>query len=352
MKEAFASLSDDKVKVSIKDSPIPHPNDSQLVIRVVATGLNPKDWKFLSDKPTNQGDDVAGYVHAVGSKVTEFKPGDRVAAFHQILAPHGGYAEYAVVWAHTTFHLPKEVSFEEAATIPLAAMTAALGLYQDLGLPVPWNPARTRTPLIVYGGASTVGSFVIKLAKLSNIHPIITVAGKGIPQVEALLDKSKGDIVIDYRTGDKAVVTAFTKALGGKKIEYAFDATSEHNSYVNIGHVLDPEKGKIVVVQPGMEYNMPVDVKPSPVYVATVHEDGNVFQPMEKVGPIGDKEFGLVFFRFFGHGLAQGWFRGHQYRLVEKGLEGLENALNNLKESKVSGFKYVIRIADTPDLGE
>ncbi|EEP78603.1 conserved hypothetical protein [Uncinocarpus reesii 1704] len=254
MKEAFASISGDRIKVSIQESPIPTPNEHQVVIRVKAAGLNPKDWKYLTETPTDQGDDVAGYVHAVGSKVTEFKPGDRVAAFHQMGAAHGGYAEYSLAWAYTTFHLPEQTSFEvrsvEAATIPLAAMTAALGLYQDLGLPLPWNPARTSIPLIVYGGGSAVGSFVIKLARLSNIHPIIAVAGKGTPQIEPLLDKSKGDTTIDYRDGDEAVVAAFNKALNGKKIEYAFDAISEHNSYINIGHVLDPQKGKIAVILP------------------------------------------------------------------------------------------------------
>ena len=60
----------------------------------------------------NQGDDIAGTVHAIGSGVTEFKPGDRVAAFHEMGASGGSYAEYAVAWDHTTFHIPDKTSFE------------------------------------------------------------------------------------------------------------------------------------------------------------------------------------------------------------------------------------------------
>ena len=60
----------------------------------------------------DQGDDVAGVVHEVGSNVTEFKPGDRVAAFHEMRTPHGSYGEYAIAWDHTTFHLPEKTSFE------------------------------------------------------------------------------------------------------------------------------------------------------------------------------------------------------------------------------------------------
>jgi NADPH2:quinone reductase len=64
------------------------------------------------NRPFNEGDDIAGIVAAVGDNVTEFKPGDRVAAFHQMLEPHGSYAEYAISWQHTTFHIPKSTSFE------------------------------------------------------------------------------------------------------------------------------------------------------------------------------------------------------------------------------------------------
>ena len=61
---------------------------------------------------TNQGDDISGIVHEVGENVVEFKKGDRVAAFHEMLTPGGSYAEYAVAWKHTTFFLPKKISFE------------------------------------------------------------------------------------------------------------------------------------------------------------------------------------------------------------------------------------------------
>ena len=65
-----------------------------------------------SNQPFNHGDDIAGTVHAVGSAITEFKVGDRVAAFHQMHTPGGSFADYAIAWGHTTFHIPKETSFE------------------------------------------------------------------------------------------------------------------------------------------------------------------------------------------------------------------------------------------------
>lgn len=78
----------------------------------------------------NTGDDIAGFVHSVGSNVWEFKPGDRVASFHEMRTPGGSYAEYAVGWQHTTFHIPKKTSFE-GAYLPSVARNIEVGLGAD-----------------------------------------------------------------------------------------------------------------------------------------------------------------------------------------------------------------------------
>ena len=111
MKEAIVQPD---LQVKIVDSEIPVPKDDEVVTKVVVSGSNPKDWKrpVMSNQAMNSGDDIAGVVHQVGRNVYEFKPGDRVAAFHQMMAPGGSFAEYAVSWAHTTFHIPNHTSFE------------------------------------------------------------------------------------------------------------------------------------------------------------------------------------------------------------------------------------------------
>lgn len=283
----------------------------------------------------NSGDDIAGIVHSVGSSVWEFKPGDRVASFHEMLTPHGSFAEYAVGWQHTTFHIPAKTTFEEAATLPLAAMTAALGLHVRLGLDAPWvpNSKNSSTPLIVYGGASAVGAYAIKFAQRAGIHPIIAVAGRGIPFVESLLSKDKGDAVVDYRKGDDAVVSGIKDALAGRKVSYAFDAVSEHGSYTNIVRVLEKD-GHLTLVLPGREYEgVPETVDMTITKVGEAHE--------------GDKDFAYVFFRYIARGLAEGWFTPHPAEVVEGGLAGVEKGLRDLKEGNASAVKYVFRIADT-----
>lgn len=92
--------------MSIVDSPIPTPNDDQVVIKVVASGSNPKDWKVAEwlNKSMNAGDDIAGIVHEVGANVTEFKPGDRVFAFHEMVStiPLPSSSSRIVHRCHTT----------------------------------------------------------------------------------------------------------------------------------------------------------------------------------------------------------------------------------------------------------
>ncbi|KAK3676756.1 fusarubin cluster-oxidoreductase [Recurvomyces mirabilis] len=294
-------------------------------------------------KPVNQGDDISGIVHEVGEGVSGFKPGDRVAAFHEMMKPGGSYAEYALSWAHTTFYLPEKTTFEEGAALPLAAMTAAVGLYARLRLPEPWFPLpqdiSQQIPLVIYGASSAVGSYAIQFAQRSNIHPLICIAGRAQSHVQKLISPEKGDVIIDYRSGNDAIVQGIKDALKGQKLEYAFDAVSEKGSYQNICQVLDHNSGKITLVLPGKKYaEIPASVEKSTTTVGSVHIDL--------------KDFGYVYFRYISKGLEEGWFHAHPPEVVAGGLEGVQTALQDLKDGKASAVKYVFKIADTPGLSQ
>lgn len=219
-------------------------------------------------------------------------------------------------------------------------MTAAIGMFLRLGLPAPWTKVKDgeKTPLVVYGGAAAVGAYAIKFAQLSNIHPIIAVAGRGAAFVETLIDRSKGDTIVDYRQGDDAVVSGIQSALKGEKLRYAFDATSEHGSYTNIVRVLQAN-GHLTLVLPGKEYEgIPESVNMSITNVGEAHK--------------GDKDFAFLLFRYMARGVAEGWFKPHPHEVVEGGLEGVERGLRNLMEGKASGVKYVFRIGEVGKEGK
>ncbi|KAL4860949.1 hypothetical protein BDV12DRAFT_204526 [Aspergillus spectabilis] len=287
----------------------------------------------------NQGDDIAGIVKKIGSNVFEFKPGDRVAAFYEMCTIGGSYAEYAISWSHTTFHLPNHISFEEAATIPLAALTAAVSLYAHHRLPSPWTPALNPILLIVYGASEAVGSYAIKLACNSNVHPIITVAGKGSHYVESLIDRSKGDTIGDYHQRVEATAKGISSSLeqaGHTSVWHAIDAAIVPQSAEFLRQVVAPG-GQIDFILPNN-----FDVAPATKSVTSV---GSVHNQTEFEN---NEELGYVFSRYISRALQNGSLSGHPFEIRPGGLEGVEEVLRDLKDGRASAMKYVFRIADTP----
>jgi NADPH2:quinone reductase len=133
----------------------------------------------------NQGNGITGTAHAVGSKVTEFHPGDRMANFHAVAKPGGGYTEYPLTPPHMTFHIPSATSFEEAATVPLTAMTAVVLLYSVLGLPQPLDNRWGRCCRCV---RSAVGEEV-------GDPSADLCCGEGVEFAERLIDRAAEDVV-------------------------------------------------------------------------------------------------------------------------------------------------------------
>ncbi|WZH42078.1 chaperonin 10-like protein [Fusarium acuminatum] len=344
MKEALVSTGP---IVKIVDSPIPSPGPGQVLIKVVVCGSNPKDWKtseIYGLESFNSSEDIAGLVHAVGPGVTEFKPGDRVAAMHMVGGSAGCYAEYALGQADLTCHLPEGTSFEGAATIPLAAMTAAVLVFRGLGIPDVWSANRPieDTPFVLWGGASAVGAFSIQLARRSGIHPIIAVA-------------------VGYRKGDDVVVQAIRATLKGTAPKYGLDAVRVDRSYLSLATVLDPithkasanERVKMAVVLPlpneasepgpaGLEaglvesFKLPRGVEPIMLGVNLAHSPDDGF----------DRDFEFVYTRYMARGLQDGWFKPHPYEVQLGGLAGVQEGLRKLKMGHASAIKYVYRIVE------
>jgi NADPH2:quinone reductase len=344
MKEA---LVDADTKVQIIDSPIPTPTANQVLIHVAVSGSNPKDWKVPNwlSKTHNSGDDIAGTIASVGPDVWEFKPGDRVAAFHEMVAPHGSFAEYAIAYDYATFKIPESVEFEEAATVPLAALTAAIGLFLDLKVAQPWGPpaiGETKEPLLVYGASAACGAFAAQLGKMAGLSPIIGVAGRASEFAGKYCD-----VVVDYRADDcaKQIASALEKnGVKSGKVKYVFDAISEQGSHEIIALVVSSDavvshllpKEKWAKSGPGFKY--PEGVKDITTSV------GGGFKTQ--------KDFAYVLFRFLSRALADGRFKGHPFEVVKGGLDGVEKGLKDLRDSKASGLKYVFRIPETAGAGK
>ncbi|KIM99388.1 hypothetical protein OIDMADRAFT_126591 [Oidiodendron maius Zn] len=349
MKEALVQPD---LSVRIIESPIPTPGPDEITIQVVTLGINPIDWKaadpqvanallgmLKAKQYANPGKDIAGYVHSVGSNVQEFKLGDRVASTNH----GGGFAEYAIGPGFTTYLLPNHVSFEEAVSYGLGYLTAALNLYKELRLSEPWNPATETTPLVIYGASSTVGAFAVKLARLSNIHPIIAVAGRGAGFVSSLLDSSKGDVVIDYRKGSEHVISEIQRS--DPKAQNVLDAISIPESISLLSSIPDPVNRQMSLVLP------PEAPTVNPRINITVSFAPLLWEPNDPSGPDGEitarialKAFAYITFRYLVHAQANHLISPHPCEVLPGGLEEISGGLKNLRDGKNSARKYILRI--------
>lgn len=284
-----------------------------------------------------------------------------MAAFHIMRTPAGSFAEYALAPQHLVFPIPENISFEEAATIPLAAYTSALALFYELEFPSPWDKAAqsaakagTKRPLIVYGASSAIGAFAIKLAKQASIHPIIAIGSKNSKFIMSSLEPDKGDTLIDYMThkSDEDLVAAIKKAVvntgveGGRVFD-AFDCVSDERTLSLLGKVLAGaadsygRKPRVTVVLPGLESG---DIDPSVDITTTM-----VSLPNETAG--NKALFGLIWGQAFFWGLVEGWLAPHPYEVAKGGLYGLEDALKGLREGKVRAKKVLVRPGETEGAG-
>ncbi len=155
-------------KLQLMDLPVPEIKPGELLVKVKAAGVNPVDWKiregyikdlFPYEFPIILGWDAAGIVEQAGAEVTRFKEGDEIFAYcRKPMVQGGAYAEYIVLEEEHAAIMPKNISFEEAASIPLAALTA----YQSLFDAAKINPGET---VLIHAAAGGVGGFGVQFAR-------------------------------------------------------------------------------------------------------------------------------------------------------------------------------------------
>jgi len=178
-----------------EDVPRPEPKDDQLLVRVIAAGVNPVDGMIRSGMfakggngafPMILGGDIAGVVEKVGSKITNFKAGDPVFAYVS-LDNNGGYAQYALTTKRETAPKPKSLTYVEAAAVPIVALTAWQALVDSAKL----SAGQT---VLIHGGSGGVGSFAIQIAKARGAKVIATASTGN----QDLLRELGADVEIDY----------------------------------------------------------------------------------------------------------------------------------------------------------
>ncbi|MEU8181283.1 zinc-dependent alcohol dehydrogenase family protein [Micromonospora sp. NPDC049047] len=219
------------------DQPIPGPG--QVLVRIVASGVNPLDTKIQAGKaahariqlPAVLGLDLAGVVAAVGAEVTDFAPGDEVYGLCGGVGDlPGSLAEYAAVDARLLARKPRTLSMREAAALPLAAITSWEGLVDRAGV-------RAGQKVLVHGGAGGVGYVGVQLAKARGAEAYATGGPASMHLIESL-----GAVPIDYTsTSVEEYVQRYTGGegfdviadnVGGATLDASFAAVRTYHGHV------------------------------------------------------------------------------------------------------------------------
>jgi NADPH:quinone reductase-like Zn-dependent oxidoreductase len=182
----------------------PAPSGDEILVRVRAVSVNPADWHLMRGKPLFSratlglvrpkqrilGGDIAGQVEEVGSGVTRFKPGDEVYA-NLLDHGNGGFAEYVSVPLGVAAVKPANLSFEEAAAVPMAATTALQGLRHH-------GAIRPEQKVLINGASGGVGTFAVQIAKSYGAEVTGVTSTRNLDLVRSI----GADRVIDYTTTD------------------------------------------------------------------------------------------------------------------------------------------------------
>ncbi len=233
----------DRSKLKMAEIEKPKPGKGQVLIEMKATSINPIDWKvregYLKEQlsfefPAVLGWDAAGIIEEVGEGVETFEQGDRVFVRPQT-TNRGTYAEYIVTEADLLAKVPNNSTFNEAAAVPLAGLTAWQAL-NDFG------KIKEGDRVLIHAGAGGVGSMAIQIAKRQGAFVIAT----GSEKSEQIIRDLGADQFVNYK---KETLTDAVKdvdfvfdTIGGKTQEESYKVIKEGGSLVSITQPPNEEK--------------------------------------------------------------------------------------------------------------
>ncbi|KAH7920889.1 GroES-like protein, partial [Leucogyrophana mollusca] len=329
-------------KFVVGDRTIPNPGNGQLLVEVHAAGLNPVDFKIqqqgaIVDKyPVVLGNDASGIVEKVGEGVDNFVKGDRVFTHGFYDNDKSTFQQYTLAVANFTAKIPAKISYDQAASVPLAFDTAVTGLYgqwNGAGITPPWEEGGKKkysgNPIVIMGGSGSVGSYAIQLARLSGFSPIITTAS---PNHETYL-KSLGatDVLDRHLSGDE--IKAAVVKITGVSIEVVYDTVSLPETQKAAWGVLAPG-GTLVLTLPG-------------TVSETEGKNRKVLTTLGSPHLPRNKELAIGAWRCLEKWLEEGQIQPNKIEVLKHGLDGISEGLERMSKGEVSGVKLIAHPQET-----
>ncbi|KAI0789988.1 GroES-like protein [Abortiporus biennis] len=332
-------------KLVIETTGVYTPGPGEILVRHESIGLNPADWilqetgMFIEKYPFILGLDVAGVVVKLGEGVTRFNIGDRVLRAGGFKNDMDTFQEYSVYPAEVVAKIPENLSFDQAATIPVCFDTAAIGLYQNFqpgggaGLYPPWlEGGRNKysgQPIVVFGGSSSLGQFTIQLAKLSGFNPIIaTVSPRNFDLVKSLGATNPIDRNLPLTSIHEEI-----RKITSKPITIVYSTIPEPAIQEAAQGVVSPGGTLVTVGRPIPEDKRDLSKKVMHPYGSVLRED--------------NRKFGVELYEKLSQLIESGEVKPTPVEYVAGGLGAIQEQLYRLKKGEISGRKLVVRPSET-----
>ncbi|KAK1514623.1 hypothetical protein CABS01_06602 [Colletotrichum abscissum] len=334
-------------KMVRKQVPIPEPAPHQALVKVSHIAQNPTDvWFTLQSLDGNAfgdgavlGCDFVGTVEAVGDKCSKLSKGDTVAGliWGGEIKGLGGYGEYTLADDNISFRVPKNISPEEAATIPLASMTAELALFSEACLAIP-RESGSETAVLVWGGSSSVGLYAIQIAAMEGLKVITTCSPHHFDWVRSLGAKH----VFSYRDDD--VIESIRNTTPGLK--HVFDTIGNKSSSGQASQAIDESGGRLCTVRPGKANteNVSKQTTVTDVLVWTAFLKDHQYAQFKWPASEEDHKLGTEFYEKLPGWVEAGKLKPNKPKAISGGLDGVDKGFQVYRDGAISGEKLVYQL--------
>jgi NADPH:quinone reductase-like Zn-dependent oxidoreductase len=300
MKAAVLTHYDKKgAELEIREISTPIPEEDEVLVKIMTAAVNPLDNMIIRGEvklivpyamPLVMGNEFAGIVEKTGKNAARFKPGDRVYG-RMPLKKIGAFAEYAAVKETALAVIPEYLSFEEAATVPLTALTA-MQAFEVMDV-------HAGESVFISGGTGSLGAMAIPVAKSLGLHVYTNGSGENEERVRKL----GAEKFIDYRKENYADVLSgvdhVLDTLGDRELPNEFKVLKEGGSLVSLRGLPNgrfarrsgmPLFKQLLFQLAGSKYDRMAAAKRQTYDFLFVHEDGS---QLDRIGRLFDKEHPL-----------------------------------------------------------
>ncbi|KAH6686376.1 chaperonin 10-like protein [Plectosphaerella plurivora] len=294
---------------------VPSLKDHQVLVRISHVAQNPTDVQSLDKNAFGDGAVLGcgfvGTVEELGPNVTRFSKGDVIAGliWGGETPGLGGYSQYTLADERIAFAVPDAITPEEAASIPLAALTAVLALFSKNSLAIETN-TEARESVLIWGGSSSVGLFAIQIAVIPANYDLVKPLG--------------ATHVFDYHDDD--IVDEIRNAAPG--LPYVFDNIGNKTSSATASKAIARGGGKLCTVRPGKDFTEDVvegvEVTDVLVWAAFLKEH----RYRDTVYP----------------SLTKGTIKPNKVKVFQGGLDDIEKGFQEYRDGKVSNYKIVYKL--------